>query len=163
MISNFTHTHTHTLLSNILLSIPPVPYSLPDHSVQVHVLQITCQTHFGSKLALSTSAATYMSGRFSCAMFWYAFVTKDCQQSQSSFELMWKEWRDIATAQLHHLALYTCTWHTLVLYCLQSKLPTHESANITVHCTRTEKTVTIQACQYRYPSSNSDWLVHNEL
>jgi len=43
------YTHTHTLLSNILtVSIPPVPYSLPDHSVQVLVLQMTCQTYSGS-------------------------------------------------------------------------------------------------------------------
>ena len=97
------HTHacmhtTHTLslslslLSNILtVSIPPVPYSLPDHSVQVLVLQMTCQTCFGSKLAASLSAATYLSSRFSCAKFWSAFVAKDCKQLQSSFELMWKE------------------------------------------------------------------------
>ena len=47
----------------------------------------TCQTHFGSKLAASLSAATYSSSRFSCAMFWSASVTKDCKQSRSSFEL----------------------------------------------------------------------------
>ena len=52
---------------------------------------------------------------------------------------------------------------TAVVYCLLSKLPTHQSANITVHCTQNEKTVTIQLCQYWYPSSNNDWLVHNEL
>ena len=50
-----------------------------------------------------------------------------------------------------------------VVYCLQSNLPTHQSINITVHCTQYEKTVTIQLCQYRYPSSNNDWLAHNEL
>ena len=52
---------------------------------------------------------------------------------------------------------------TTVVYCLQSQLPTHQSANITVHCTQNEKTVTIQLCQYRYPSSNNEWLVNNEL
>ena len=31
------------------------------------------------------------------------------------------------------------------------------------HSTQNEKTVTIQLCQYRYPSSNNDWLLHNEL
>jgi len=84
-----SHTHRHTLLSNILFSIPPVPYSLPDHSVQVLVLHMTCQTHSGSKLTASLSAATYSSSRFSCTMFWSASVTKDCKQSQSSFG--WKE------------------------------------------------------------------------
>ena len=81
------HTHRHTLLSNILFSIPPLPYSLLDHSVQVLVLQMTCQTHFGSKLAASLSAATYSNSRFSCTMFWSASVTKDCKQSRSRFEL----------------------------------------------------------------------------
>jgi len=52
---------------------------------------------------------------------------------------------------------------TTVVYCLQSKLPTHQSAKITVHSTRNEKTVTIQLCQYGYPSSNNDLLTHNEL
>jgi len=52
---------------------------------------------------------------------------------------------------------------TTVAYCLQSKLPTHQSAIITVHCTQNEKTVTNQLCQYQYPSSNNDWLVYNEL
>ena len=52
---------------------------------------------------------------------------------------------------------------TTVVYCLQSKLPTHQSANIRVHCTPNERTVAIQLCQYRYPSSNNDWLVHNDL
>jgi len=51
---------------------------------------------------------------------------------------------------------------TTVVYGLQSKLPTHQSANITVHCTQNETTVTIQLCQYQYPSSNNDWLLHNE-
>ena len=71
----------------------------------------------------------------------------------------------VSTAQLHHPAQYTffiCTWHTAVsttvVYCLQSKLPIHQSANITVHCTQNEKNVNIQLCQYQYP-----WLVHNEL
>ena len=50
--------HTH-ILSNILFSIPPVPYSLLDHSVQVLVLHVICQTFFGSKLAASLSAVTY--------------------------------------------------------------------------------------------------------
>ena len=52
---------------------------------------------------------------------------------------------------------------TTVMYCLQPKLPTYQSSNITVHCTQNAKTVTIQLCQYQYPSSNNDWLVHNEL
>jgi len=52
---------------------------------------------------------------------------------------------------------------TTVVYCLQSKIPTPQSANVTGHCTQNEKTVTIQLCQYRYPSSNNDWLTHNEL
>jgi len=30
-----------------MFSIPPVPYSLPDHSMEVLVLQMTCQTHIG--------------------------------------------------------------------------------------------------------------------
>jgi hypothetical protein len=58
-----THTHTHKLLSNILFSIPSVPYSLADHSVLVPVLQMTCQTHFGNKLAASLSAATYSKSK----------------------------------------------------------------------------------------------------
>jgi len=33
-----------------------------------------------------------------------------------------------------------------VVYSLQSKLPMHQSANITVHCTQNETTVTIQLC-----------------
>ena len=33
-----------------------------------------------------------------CAMFLSAFVTKDCKQSQYSFELMWKEWCPYSTA-----------------------------------------------------------------
>ena len=85
------HTHTHFCPILWLLSIPPVPCSLPDHCVQVLVLQMRRTTHFGSKLAASLSATTYSSSRFSCAMFWSAFVTKDCKQSQSSFALMWKE------------------------------------------------------------------------
>jgi len=52
---------------------------------------------------------------------------------------------------------------TTVVYCLQPKLPTPQSANIAVHCTQNEKTVTIQLYQYRYPLSNTDWLVHNEM
>ena len=59
---------------------------------------MTCQTHFGSKLAASLSAATYSSNRFSCAMFWSGLVTKDCMQSQSSFELMRKKYRPYSTA-----------------------------------------------------------------
>ena len=100
--------HIHTLLLSNILTVfySPVPYSLHDHSVQVLVLQMACQTHFGSKLAASLSVATYWSSRFSCTMFWSAFVTKDCKQ------LMWK----FPTAQLHHPVQYTlfiCTWHTL--------------------------------------------------
>jgi hypothetical protein len=60
---------THTLLSNIPFFIPLVPYSLPDHSVQVLLLQMTSQTHFGSKPAALLSVATYLNSRFSCAMF----------------------------------------------------------------------------------------------
>ena len=78
--------HVH-ILSNILFSIRPVLYSLLDHSVQVLILHMICQTLFGSKLAASLSAASYSSSRFSCAMFWSASVTKVCKQSQSSFEL----------------------------------------------------------------------------
>ena len=52
---------------------------------------------------------------------------------------------------------------TTVVYCLQSKLPAHQFANITVQSTQNEKTVTIQLCQYQYPSSKNDWLKHNEL
>ena len=52
---------------------------------------------------------------------------------------------------------------TTVVCCLQSKLPNHQSAIITVHCTQNDKTVTIQLCQYWHPTSNNDWLVHNEL
>ena len=74
-----------------LFSIPPLPYGLLHHSVEVLVLQMTSQTHYGSKLAASLSAATYSNSRFSCVMFWSAFVTMDSKQSQSSFELMWKE------------------------------------------------------------------------
>ena len=47
---------------------------------------------------------------------------------------------------------------TTVVCSLQSNLPTHQSANITVHCTQ-NKTVTIQLCQYQYPSSN--WCIMN--
>jgi len=67
----FSHTHTHTHFCPIcwLFSIPPVPYSLLDHSVQVLVLHMTCQTHFGSKLSATLSAATYSGSRFSCAIF----------------------------------------------------------------------------------------------
>jgi len=52
---------------------------------------------------------------------------------------------------------------TTVVYCLQSKLPAHQFASITVHSTQNEKTATIQLCQYQYPSSNNDCLKHNEL
>jgi len=52
---------------------------------------------------------------------------------------------------------------TTAVYCLQSKLPTPQSVNVTAHCSQNEKTVTIQLCQYQYPSSNIDRLVHNEL
>ena len=50
---------------------------------------------------------------------------------------------------------------TKVVYSLQSKLPTPQSASITVHCTQNEKTVIIQLCQYRYPSSNDGWCIMN--
>ena len=51
---------------------------------------------------------------------------------------------------------------TTVVYCPQSKLPTHQSANITVHCTQKEKTVTIQLCQFQYPSTNmTGWCIMN--
>jgi len=52
---------------------------------------------------------------------------------------------------------------TTVVNCLQSQLSTHQPANITVHCTQKGKSVTIQLCQYRCPSINNGWLVHNEL
>jgi len=52
---------------------------------------------------------------------------------------------------------------TTVVYCLQSNLPTHQSVNITVHRIQNEKSATIQLCQYQYPSSDNDWLVHNQL
>ena len=48
---------------------------------------------------------------------------------------------------------------TTDVHCLQSKLPTHQSANITVHCTQNKNTVTIQLCQYQ----TTTLLVHNEL
>ena len=51
----------------------------------------------------------------------------------------------------------------VVVYCLRSKLPTHQCANITVHSTQNEKTVTTQLCQYQYSSTNNAWLVENEL
>ena len=108
-------THTHFRPISWQFSIPPVPYTLPAHSVQVLVLQMTCQTHFGSKLAAS-SAATYSSSRCGCATFWSVFVTKDCKQSQSSLELMWKEWSPNSTAppsstiyMFHLYMAHTCT------------------------------------------------------
>jgi len=52
---------------------------------------------------------------------------------------------------------------TIVVYCLLSKLPAHQSTNIAVHCTQNEKTVTTQLYQYRYSKSNNYSLVHNEL
>ena len=60
-----THARTHTHFCPIswLFSILPVPYRLPDQSVLVLVPQMTCQTHLGSKLAASLSAATYSSSR----------------------------------------------------------------------------------------------------
>jgi len=153
-----THTHTHILLSNILTVFFSSSAIQPaDRSVQVLVLQMTCQTHFGSKLAASLSAATYSSSsRFSCTMFWSASVTKDCQQSRSSFELLWKEWSPYSTASsssrtyIFYLYMAHTAVSPTVVYCLQSKLPTHQSANITLHCTQNEKTVTIQLCQYQY-------------
>jgi len=79
-----THTHTHKLLSNILTVFcsssaiqPAWPFCAG-----------SCPTN---DMAAALSAATYSSSRFSCNMFWSAFVTKDCKQSQSSFELMWKQ------------------------------------------------------------------------
>ena len=87
----YKELHTHFCPITLLFSIPPVPYSLLESSVQILVQQMACQTHFGRKLAASLSAATYLSSRFSCTTFWSAFVTEDCMQSQSSSELMWKE------------------------------------------------------------------------
>ncbi len=54
----------------------------------------------------------------------------------------------VPTAQLHHssriyifhLYMAHTSVSTTVVYYLQSKLPTHQSANITVHCTQNEKT-----------------------
>jgi len=153
------HTHTHFCPISWLFSFPPVPYSLHDHSVQVLVLQMTCQTHFGSKMAASLSAATHSSSRFSCAMFWSASVTKDCKQSQSSFKLMWKEWSPYSTASLssriYIFHLYMAPWHTLqfpLLCCTACSqnfpligLPI---SKFSVHKMRR---LTIQLCQYRYP------------
>ena len=90
-IRNFTHTHTLSLsLFPIpwLFSIPPVSCSLFDQSVQVLVLHMICQTLFGSKLAASLSAATYLRRLLRHVLI---CLTKDCKQSQSSFELMRKE------------------------------------------------------------------------
>jgi len=126
---------------------------------------MTHQTHVGSKLAAALSAATYCGSRFSCNVFWSACVTKDCKQSQSSFELMWEQsspWSTASTSStsyISHLYMAHTAVSTAVVYCLQSKLPTRQSPNITVHCTQNEKTVTIQLCQYWYPSSNNDELV----
>ena len=126
-----------------------------------------CQTHFGSKLAASLSAATYSSSRFSCAIFWAAFVTKVCKQSQNSFESVWKKLSPYSTAlssssiYIFHQYMAQTSVSTTVVYCLQSKLLTHQSANITVHCTQNEKTVTIQLCQYQYPSKLSGWCIMN--
>jgi len=142
------HARTHTLMSNILISVPPVTYSLPDHSLQVLVLQMTCQTHSGSKLAASLSAVTYLSSRFSTVSS-PSLVLSQCGRSK------------VPTVQLHHPAEYIyfiSTWHTAVSATVQSKLPTHQSANITVHCPQNEKIVNIQLCQYQYP-----WLAPNEL
>ena len=145
-IRNFTHTHTQFCPISWLFSIPPVPYSLPDHSVQVLVLQMMCRAPFGSKLAASLSAATYLSSRFSCAMLWYAFVTKDCMQSKSSFELMWKVWCPYSTAPpsstIRIIRLYmahTCTVLPAVTTC-QSPVCQHHTTLYTKwqdcnHCT----------------------------
>jgi len=92
-----------------------------------------------------------------------------CMQSQFSFELMWKKYSPYSTASLSsriyifHLYMAHTSVSTTVVYCLQLKLPTHQSANITVHCTQNKNNSTIHSCHYQYPSSNNDWLVHNEL
>ena len=116
-----SHTHTHFCPISWMFSIPPVPCSLPDHSVQVLVLQMTCQTHFGSKLAASLSAAT----------IWVAGSVVPCfdlplsQRIVSSHSIVLSQCgrSKVPTAQLHHPAAYTffiCIWHTLqspLLWC----------------------------------------------
>ena len=110
---------------------------------------MTYMTHFGSKLAASLSAATYSSSRFRCVMFWSAFVTKDCKQSQSSFELIWKEWSPYSTASsssrihIFHLYMAHTSISTTVVYCLQSHSPACQ-----YHSTlsQNEKNVGIQLC-----------------
>ena len=128
-----------------------MPCRLPNHSVQVLVLQMTCKTDYGSKFTALLPAATYSSSRFSCTMFRIAFVT-DCKHFQFSFELMWNQQCPFSTASsyssiyIFHLYMAHASVSTNVVYCLQSKFPNNQSVNITVHCTKNEKTVTIQLC-----------------
>jgi hypothetical protein len=71
------------------------------------------------------SAAIYTSSRFSCIMFWSVFVTKDCTQSQFSFELVWKKWSPYSTVSSSsriYIMAHTSV-STTVVYCLQSNFP----------------------------------------
>ena len=157
-----THTHTHTrtlsvspsptnILTAWLFSIPPMPYSLPDHSVQVLVLQMTHQTHLG----ISWQPHCLLPHIQTAVPVWFWVNVEGVKSQQHSFTIQ----QNIHFSSVHgiHFSLHYCGVLSAV------KTPTHQSANITVHFTQNEKTVTIQVCQYQYSSSNNDWLVHNEL
>jgi hypothetical protein len=59
---------------------------------QVQVLQMEFQTCFANKLVISLSAIHLCPGtHISCTLLCSATVIRDCRQSQTNFELIWKE------------------------------------------------------------------------
>ena len=124
-----THTHTHT-------NIYSVQY--PDCFLFLQCLTaclaILCRFlsnkwHVTPILAVSWQPHFLLPHIWEgcCAMFWYAFVTKDCKQSQSSFELMQKAWSPYSTVSsssriyIFHLYMAHTSVSTTLAYCLQSK------------------------------------------
>jgi len=71
------------------------------------------------------------------------------QRTVSSPSLVLSTASSSSTIYIFHLYMAHPAVSSTVVYCLQSQLPTHQSANATVHCTQNGKTITIQLCHYQ--------------
>ena len=133
-----------------------MPYSLPDHSVQVLVLQMKPHCllpHIWAAGSVAPCFDLHFSQRTVSSP---SIVLSQCGRSK------------VPTAQLHHPAAYTffiCTWHTLqslLLWCTASSqnipLTSLPISQYTLHKMRR---LTIQLCISIHHHTMTDWCIMN--
>jgi len=99
------------------------------------------------KIFCQTSSVLTCRNCTVCQCSWYWLLITPATIWSPIYPNLWV----FSRIHIFHLYMAQTSVSTTVVYYLQSKLSTHQSANTKVHCTQNEKTEIIQLCQYWYP------------